>query len=112
QVADGLVQTALRAGTRDNVTVVVVDVVPSGDGTTRPQVVGAASERRGTQVLSPPPTPAEKAAQLSREASGRPEPPETPLLAEEQARPWVRALRAAVVTLAVLAVLAAGGWAG
>src|SRR5690606_32939906 len=64
QVADGLVQTALRAGTRDNVTVVVVDVVPSGDGTTRPQVVGAASERRGTQVLSPPPTPAEKAAQL------------------------------------------------
>ncbi|WP_134771972.1 PP2C family protein-serine/threonine phosphatase [Ornithinimicrobium flavum] len=111
QVADSLIQTALRAGTRDNVTVVVVDVVPSGDGTTRPQVVGAASERRGTQVISPP-TPAEKAAQLTREASGRAEPPDAPLLAEEQTRPWVRALRASVVSLAVLAVLGAGGWAG
>ena len=110
QVADALIQTAIRAGTRDNVTVVVVDVVPSGDGTTRPQVVGAASERRGTQVISQL-TPAEKAAQLSREASGRTEPPE-PVLAEEQTRPWVRGLRAAVVTLAVIGVLAAAGWAG
>src|SRR5690606_7201246 len=56
-------------------------------------------------------TPAEKAAQLSREASGRTEPPE-PVLAEEQTSPWVRGLRAAVVTLAVIGVLAAAGWAG
>lgn len=111
QVADALIQMALRAGTRDNVTVVVVDVVPSGDGTTRPQVVGAASERRGTQVLAPG-TPAEKAAQLSREASGRLEDPEQPVLAEEQSRPWVRAVRASVVGLAAAALLGAGGWAG
>src|SRR5690606_21573636 len=88
QVADALVQTALRASTRDNVTVVVVDVVPSGDGTTRPQVVGAASERRGTHVIAPQSTPAEKAAQLSREASGRIDAPDLPVLAEEQTRPW------------------------
>lgn len=111
QTADALLQTALRASTRDNVTVVVADVVPTGDGTMKPQVVGAASERRGTRVISQL-TPAEKAAQLSREASGRALPPEAPVLAEESARPWVRALRGTAVALALVAVLVVGGWAG
>ncbi|WP_151523786.1 PP2C family protein-serine/threonine phosphatase [Serinicoccus kebangsaanensis] len=111
QVADALVHTALRASTRDNVTVVVADAVSPGEGTSKPQVVGAASERRGTRPLSQL-SPAEKAAALSREASGVTAVPEAPVLAEEQSRPWVRALRSVGIGVAVLAVLVAGGWAG
>ncbi|ANS79232.1 Protein serine/threonine phosphatase PrpC, regulation of stationary phase [Serinicoccus hydrothermalis] len=111
QVADALVHTALRASTRDNVTVVVADAVSPGEGTSKPQVVGAASERRGNRPLSHL-SPAEKAAALTREASGVSTVDEAPLLAEEQSRPWVRALRLAGITVAVLAVLVAGGWAG
>lgn len=108
QVAEDLVDVALRASTRDNVTVVVADAVEPGAGTTRPQVVGAASERRGTQVIRTP-TPAEKAAQLSREASGVVA--EEPALAEEgPGNPILRWLRRSVVALAVVALLVAGGW--
>src|SRR5690606_5907533 len=69
QVADDLIQVALRAATRDNVTVIVADLVMMREGTTKPQVVGAASERRRTQSIGQL-TPAEKAAQLTREATG------------------------------------------
>lgn len=110
QVADALVQTALRASTRDNVTVLVADAVSPGEGTTKPQVVGAASERRGTQGV-PALTPAEKAAQLHREASGDPVPDE-PVLAEEQTSRLGRVLRRALVALSVLAVLAGVVWGG
>ena len=109
QVADQLVQVALRAAARDNVTVVVADVVHAGAGTTKPQVVGAASERRGTQVISEL-TPAEKAAVLSREASGIPA-AESPLLAEEgPGSTWVRWLRRLLVATAALLVLGFAGW--
>ena len=61
------------------------------------QVVGAASERRGTQVLSQL-TPAEKAAQLSREASGT-QLVEGPVLAEEgSTHPVLRWLLSTVPT--------------
>lgn len=111
QVADSLVQTALRASTRDNVTVIVADAVSPGDGTSKPQVVGAASERRGARPLSQL-SPAEKAAALSREASGVPAAGDGPQLAEEQSRPWVRALRNVGIAVAIVAVLVAAGWAG
>lgn len=111
QVADALVQTALRASTRDNVTVIVADAVAAGEGTTKPQVVGAASQRRGTQVIYRL-TPAEKAAQLTREASGSPASQEAPVLAEEQSGPVARALRTALVTLSLLAVVAVAVWGG
>lgn len=111
QVADDLVQTALRASTRDNVTVIVADAVAPRDGTSKPQVVGAASERRGVRPLSQL-SPAEKAAALSREASGSGPGSEAPVLAEEQTRPWVRTLRTTGIALAVAAVLAAAGWIG
>ncbi|MFK5584646.1 PP2C family protein-serine/threonine phosphatase [Serinicoccus sp. LYQ131] len=111
QVADALVHTALRASTRDNVTVIVADAVTPGDGTSKPQVVGAASERRGTQQFTQM-SPAEKAAALSREAAGTQATPEAPTLAEEQSRPWVRALRSTGIGLAVVAVLAAACWVG
>ncbi|WP_298751890.1 PP2C family serine/threonine-protein phosphatase [uncultured Serinicoccus sp.] len=110
QVADALVHTALRASTRDNVSVIVADAVSPGEGTSKPQVVGAASERRGTRPLSHL-SPAEKAAALSREAAGTSEIAEAPLLAEEQSRPWVRWLRLVGVGVALAAVLVAGGWA-
>lgn len=109
QVADALVDTALRASTRDNITVIVADAVSPRDGTTKPQVVGAASERRGTRPLSQL-SAAEKAAALSREASGVSELAEGPLLAEEGSRPWVQALRRTGIGLAVAAVVAAAGW--
>jgi protein phosphatase len=111
QVADELIQLALRASTRDNVTVIVADAVPGGTGTTKPQVVGAASERRSApspQAL----TPAEKAALLSREASGT-QLVEGPVLAEEgSTHPVLRWLRRSLVAAAVLAVLGAAGWLG
>ncbi|WP_010147351.1 PP2C family protein-serine/threonine phosphatase [Serinicoccus profundi] len=110
QAADALVHTALRASTRDNVTVVVADAVSPGEGTSKPQVVGAASERRGTQPLSHL-SPAEKAAALSREAAGTAPVPEVPVLAEEQTRPWVRWARRTGLAIAIAAVLVAGVWA-
>ena len=106
QVADLLVQTALRASTRDNVTIIVADAVSPGDGTSKPQVVGAASERRGVQDLSAL-TPAEKAAQLSRVPTAEP-----PVLAEEQSSRLVRFLRGSLVTLSLLAVVAGAVWGG
>ncbi len=110
EAADRLIQIALRASTRDNVTVVVADAVPSADtGSTNPQVAGAASERRGTHVIAPQ-TPAEKAAALSREARGD-GPADAddvaPTLAEEEtaSRPvtWLRRLLFTVIALVVVA---------
>jgi PPM family protein phosphatase len=109
QVADELVQVALRAATRDNITVIVADLVLARDGTTKPQVVGAASERRRAQTMGQL-TPAEKAAQLSREAAGVTV-AEPPVLAEEgPGHPLVRWLRRLLVAAALLVVLAAAGW--
>ncbi len=109
QVADQLVQVALRAATRDNVTVIVADLVLARDGTTKPQVVGAAGERRRTQAIGQL-TPAEKAAQLTREASGTTL-AEPPVLAEEgPTGPVVRWLRRLLVAAALVVVLGAAGW--
>ena len=109
KVADQLIAISLRASTRDNVTVIVADVIDaSQDGTTDPQVVGAASERRGTQLLTPE-TPAEKAAALSRTVHGTDPGPE---LAEETAHGTVRTwLRRTMIGLAIVAVVAVGAWA-
>ncbi|MFX0537427.1 PP2C family protein-serine/threonine phosphatase [Ornithinimicrobium sp. Y1847] len=111
QVADELIQLALRASTRDNVTVIVADGVPSGAGTTRAQVVGAASERR-RQLSSAPQSAAEKAAQLTREASGAGgAETDAPVLAEEgPTHPFVTWLRRVLVTAAAFAVLGGAGW--
>ena len=109
EAADELVQVALRAATRDNVTVIVAELVHAREGTTKPQVVGAASERRRAQTIGRL-TPAEKAAQLSREASGTTL-AEPPVLAEEgPTHPVVRWLRRFLVAAALVAVLGAGAW--
>lgn len=106
-VADKLISISLAAATRDNVTVIVADVVDSG-GTTGPQIVGAASERRGVDLLnSSGDSPAARAAALTRQTLDQ---PEAPVLAEES-RPGLFAwFRRAIVAVAALAVIAAAGY--
>ena len=72
--AERLIEIALRAGTRDNVTVIVGDVVDLGTGdapSTAPEVVGAAADRRSPATQAIPTSPAEKAAALSRDRRRR-----------------------------------------
>ena len=74
EAADRCIEIALKASTRDNVTVIVAEVVDAdGDDlpTTVPQVVGAAAKRMRDRTRAIPTSPAEKAAALSREATGR-----------------------------------------
>ena len=93
---------------RDNVTVIVADVVRPGDGTTQPQVVGAVSEL-GTAPTDPGQTPAEKAAALARHIQGE---PEAPALAEESSPSTLLTwLRRGLLGVAVLVVVVGGAWA-
>lgn len=110
QCAEKLIELALKASTRDNVTVIVADVVASGDGTTKPQVVGAASKRRGMTMIAPQ-TPAEKAAALSRSVQRDGDDDALELDDDgESRRPAVMWLRRGLIALAILAVVATGGW--
>lgn len=132
EIADRLIAIALKASARDNITVVVADVVDSSAPTSAtPQVVGAAGAPASTDGAeqtgsTTPKTPAEKAAALSREAN-TPVPGltalgsgpadedadddsvPTPVLAEEGPSRF-RRLRWLGVGVLVLAVLGVGGW--
>ncbi|MGB7449373.1 MAG: protein phosphatase 2C domain-containing protein [Ornithinimicrobium sp.] len=106
-IADQLIAISLRASTRDNITVVVADAVES-DGSTDPQVVGAASQRRGPQrTEASTSTPASRAAALSRHTHDE---PEAPMLAEEGPSGALTWLRRVLVTVAAVAVIAAAGY--
>jgi protein phosphatase len=113
--ADRLVELALRAGAPDNVTVVVADIVDLDTGatpSTAPQVVGAAAlRRRGDATRPVPVTPAEKAAALSREASGASDDDEVTLAEESPSSGRGRWLRRGAVALLVLLVLGGGAYA-
>jgi len=113
--ADRLVELALRAGAPDNVTVVVADIVDLDTGSTpstAPQVVGAAAlRRRGGATRPVPVTPAEKAAALSREASGASDDDEVTLAEESPGSGRGRWLRRGAVALLVLLVLGGGAYA-
>ena len=118
--ADALIAIALKASARDNVTVIVADVVSADEPTSHtPQVVGAASARDiGIPESEPaePRTPAEKAAALSREANRPAEPPEEdeptgPVLAEEGPRRF-RLLRRLGVLALIIAVVVVAAWLG
>ena len=121
RAAERLVAVALKASARDNVTVVVADVVDleyDRAPSTVPEVVGAASlrDREGKRTRGLPVSPAEKAAHLSRSASGgAPDPQDdVPLLAEEgrsRRVVWGRRLLVAVVALAVVTGATYAGWA-
>ncbi|NHN56167.1 SpoIIE family protein phosphatase [Calidifontibacter sp. DB0510] len=93
-IADRLIDIAVKASTRDNVTVVVADVVDGGDGLPgTPQIVGAAANRSLGDVHDDdtqeqpqgPRTPAEKAAALSRQTTSRPQVPADDYVEEEEA---------------------------
>jgi PPM family protein phosphatase len=118
EAADRCIEIALKASTRDNVTVIVADVVDAdGDDlpSTVPQVVGAAASRSLRSHTRPLPTsPAAKAAALSREATGRAgvEHDDEVELAEEAPRSRrARLVRGVAGAVVIVAVLAAGGYA-
>lgn len=116
QVADELIEIALKASTLDNVTVIVAEVTDSEDVDVRtPEVVGAAVTHGMTQKLATrEPTAAEKARALSREVDDddRTEEEDAPRLAEDSPRRRGRfyAAVAALAVVALLAVLAVAGW--
>ncbi|GAB3873854.1 PP2C family protein-serine/threonine phosphatase [Terrabacter terrigena] len=116
EAADRCIEVALKASTRDNVTVIVADVVDAkGDDlpATVPQVVGAAGKRMRNKTRAIPTSPAEKAAALSREATGRAHPDDDGLeLAEDRTRSKrSKVVRRTIGVLLVVAVLAGGGYA-
>jgi PPM family protein phosphatase len=116
EAADRCIEVALKASTRDNVTVIVAEVVDAdGDDlpTTVPQVVGAAGKRMRGRTRAIPTSPAEKAAALSREATGRTESDDDSLeLAEDPARSRrSKIVLRTIGVVVVAAILGAGGYA-
>jgi PPM family protein phosphatase len=110
ECADQLVSLALRSGAPDNVTVVVGDLVDTSRDDappTQPQVVGAASARRGTRPV--PVTPAAKAAALTASATGREDGDDGVTLAEEGPRSTGGTVARVVAAVVVAAVVVAGG---
>ncbi|NNG38389.1 serine/threonine-protein phosphatase [Flexivirga sp. ID2601S] len=126
EIADRLIAIALKAATRDNVTVIVAEVVDEKSPvSTSPQVVGAAAAHHVVPDAddTQPRTPAEKAAALRREANapastgdtggdGGDDAPATPMLAEEGDRGRFTWLRRSLLGLLVLAVLVVAGVLG
>lgn len=123
EVAERLIQLALRASTHDNVTCVVADVIDLDKDkapSNVPVVVGAVSDLQSETTSGMPATPAEKAAALAREAAkirrGKhaaaaldPSPP----LAEEDGPGRVgKATRRIGLTALVVALIAAAGFSG
>jgi PPM family protein phosphatase len=116
--ADRLIEVALKASARDNVTVVVADVVDLRDSeapSTSPQIVGAASlrDREGKRTRGLPISPAEKAASLTRSVRA-PSPDDDedgPVLAEEPRSRRVIWVRRVVLAFALAMILAGGGYA-
>lgn len=117
QAAERCIEVALRAHTRDNVTVIVADIVDGARGnvpSTVPQIVGAAAKRMREKTRAIPTSPAEKAAELARQVAGRHAEPDDdgPELAEVPSRSRRgKAVRAAVGGLFVVGLLAAGAYA-
>jgi serine/threonine protein phosphatase PrpC len=107
--AERLVGLALKAGAPDNVTVVIgdlVDIDRVDAPPTQPQVVGAASERRGTRPL--PLSPAAKAAALTKSATGDGD-DDGVTLAEEGPRSRRGTIARVAAAVVVAAVVLAGG---
>ncbi|HWI34527.1 MAG TPA: protein phosphatase 2C domain-containing protein [Lapillicoccus sp.] len=115
--ADRLIEVALKASARDNVTVVVADVVDlqrSEAPSTSPQIVGAASlrDREGKRTRGLPVSPAEKAASLARSVrKGNGEDDDDgPLLADEPRSKRVVWVRRGILVAALLLIFAGGAY--
>ena len=116
--ADRLIEVALKASARDNVTVVVADVVDlqrAEAPSTSPQIVGAASlrDREGKRTRGLPISPAEKAASLARSvrSPAADEEDEGPVLADEPRSKRVVWVRRTVLAVALALILVGGGYA-
>jgi protein phosphatase len=116
--ADRLIEVALKASARDNVTVVVADVVDlqrAEAPSTSPQIVGAASlrDREGKRTRGLPISPAEKAASLARSvrSPAADDEDDGPVLADEPRSKRVIWVRRAVLALALALILVGGGYA-
>jgi serine/threonine protein phosphatase PrpC len=116
--AERLIEVALRASARDNVTVVVADGVDLREAeapSTAPQIVGAASlrDREGKRTRGLPISPAEKAAQLARSTRAPVDDDDDgPPLADEPRSKRVLWVRRSLVALAVALVFVGAGYAG
>ncbi len=109
-----LVDLAIKAGAPDNVTVVIGDVVGDSENTSpHPVVVGAASERTALTEPTMALTPAQKAAELNKQVTGRRGDDDDEDDGDDD-RDGLRATyrntfrRAALVTIVVMLTLAAG----
>ena len=118
KAAERCIEVALKAHTRDNVTVIVADVVDGDRGdvpSTVPQIVGAAARRMREKTRAIPTSPAAKAAELARIAAGRAAPgadDEVPELAEDRSSSRrSRVVRRIAGGVLVAAALVAGAFA-
>lgn len=116
EAADRCIEVALKASTRDNVTVIVAEIVDAAAAdlpATVPQVVGAAGKRLRAKTRAIPTSPAAKAAALSREANAAGTSREDHLeLAEDAPRSRrSRLVRRTTFAVVVAIVLGAGGYA-
>ena len=116
--AERCIEVALKASTRDNVTVIVADVVDAhGDDlpSTVPQIVGAAGRRLRDKTRPIPTSPAAKAAALTREVTQRDDDTDhsdSALLAEDGRRSTRRRRTRRVVGGGlIVVVIVAGGYA-
>lgn len=121
RAAERCVEVALKASTRDNVTVVVADVVDldatDSPAPTTPQIVGAAGvHQRRSITRAIPVSPAEKAAMLARAATGALEAEEAEdaeaavALAEETPTTTTRVIRRGLLGILLLVLLVGGGF--
>ena len=114
--AERLIEIALRAGTRYNVTDMGGEVVDLGTGdapSTTPEVVGAAADRRSPTTQAIPTSPAEKAAALSRTVAGadQEDGDEVELAESGPSSTRLTWLRRTGLIVLILAVLAGGAYA-
>lgn len=115
QCVERLVALALRGGGPDNITVIVADASDEDIVEESPVVGGAAARDRGMATSSDESTPASRASAL---ASPRPAAPDghSPVLVrvgdDDGDRPRRHPLRASLLALALLVVLAGGLWFG
>ncbi|GIL24838.1 PP2C family protein-serine/threonine phosphatase [Actinocatenispora comari] len=108
ECVDRLIQLALRAGGPDNVTVIIADVVEGVFPEQSPIVGGAAAQDRGNVTVADPNSPAARAA-LAQQPPRPPAPPEPTEPDDADARRR-HPVRNSLIVLAVLVVLAGGGF--
>jgi protein phosphatase len=108
ECVDRLIQLALRAGGPDNVTVIIADVVEGVFPEQSPIVGGAAAQDRGNVTVADPNSPAARAA-LAQQPP-RPATPPEPTEPDDADARRRHPVRNSLIVLAVLVVLAGGGF--